>query len=812
MTAGTAKESRGVGLRIKRRFFIVWVAMEVLVGGFFPASPVAGQDAAGEGGCRFPDVPATSPAHADITYACRQGWFTGYPDGSFRPDRPVPAHQIATVVGRAFAAGATRADMATFLRGGRPGDPARPAGFADIPATHPQNRDIAYAVEQAWFQGYPDGSFRPNRVITATQITTVLQRAFPTASTRAQLATSMRHGQQALNANNDSQPRPSPSKIAYEVPVYDSLGENVARELWVADTDGSAARRLTDDVRYYHSENYESQFGDWEWSPGGEGIAYRVTVRDFRGNEMGSELWVAGADSSVPRQLTDKVFYGDGYGWEWSPNGERIAYNVPEWNSYGVWVKEELWVAMADGSGARRLVDNVGHRWEWSPDGERIVYSVVAERNSYGNIMREELWVVDVDGSYVHRLTPEISIRGWQWSPDGERIAFTLSEHDFSLAQEVAKELWMASVDGSDTRRLTDDVGITKVINRMWWSPDGERIIYEIKEFSLDEEEVSELWVVGVDGSRPRRLTEDFAYNWGFSPSGETIAYQSRIWEFGRWLGYGLWAADADGSNQRQIGDDIAYWSWSPSKETIAYWAKKRDPRRTVINTELWVSSADGSSTRKLTDDVSEGEWIDGWWWSPDGESIFYWVRVGDSSDNDRELWVASADGSGARPLADYDYGWRSPDGERIAYGVKRDSNGEGGELWVAGVDGTSASRLVKDVAISEEGWLRWTWSDGESFFYEVDVDSSGGKRELWVVGIDGSSARRLTDDVALNEWGSRRWGWSPSEEKFVYGVTVRDSRGNEISTELWVAEAAGSRARKIADDVNDLRWQPGGS
>ena len=196
-----------------------------------------------------------------------------------------------------------------------------------------------------------------------------------------------------------------------------------------------------------------------------------------------------------------------------------------------------------------------------------------------------------------------------------------------------------------------------------------------------------------------------------------------------------------------------------------------------------------------------------GWRWSPDGSSIAYEVRVGDSSDNDRELWVSGADGSDARRLIDDIAGWRwSPVGNRIAYSIERNSNGEWGELWVIGMDVSGARRLADDV-----GWW-WAWSpDGESIYYGVDVgDSSDSNRELWVVGVDGSGARRLTNDVALTEWGSTRWQWSPGGEGFAYGVTVRDSRGNEVATELWVAGADGSGARKLADNFDDWRWQPG--
>ena len=67
---------------------------------------------------RFSDVDETHVQYRDIEYAAEQGWFAGYEDGTFKPDRAIPSHQLTTVIGRAFPEGATRADLATFLRGG----------------------------------------------------------------------------------------------------------------------------------------------------------------------------------------------------------------------------------------------------------------------------------------------------------------------------------------------------------------------------------------------------------------------------------------------------------------------------------------------------------------------------------------------------------------------------------------------------------------------------------------------------------------------------------------------------------------------
>ncbi len=67
---------------------------------------------------RFSDVETGHPRYADIEYAASQGWSVRYDDCTFRPPLVIPEHQIASVVARVFPDGATRADMATFLRGG----------------------------------------------------------------------------------------------------------------------------------------------------------------------------------------------------------------------------------------------------------------------------------------------------------------------------------------------------------------------------------------------------------------------------------------------------------------------------------------------------------------------------------------------------------------------------------------------------------------------------------------------------------------------------------------------------------------------
>lgn len=71
--------------------------------------------------------------------------------------------------------------------------------FSDVPDDHPQAGDIAYAVQKGWFQGYDDGTFRPDNTLIDRHVVVVFRRAFPQGVTRADLATILRAGDQVLN-------------------------------------------------------------------------------------------------------------------------------------------------------------------------------------------------------------------------------------------------------------------------------------------------------------------------------------------------------------------------------------------------------------------------------------------------------------------------------------------------------------------------------------------------------------------------------------------------------------------------------------
>ena len=75
--------------------------------------------------------------------------------------------------------------------------------FTDVADDHDQYADIEYAAEQGWFQGYDDGTFRPDQTISAKNALRVFNRAFPDGVSRADLATILRVGSQRLAVLDD---------------------------------------------------------------------------------------------------------------------------------------------------------------------------------------------------------------------------------------------------------------------------------------------------------------------------------------------------------------------------------------------------------------------------------------------------------------------------------------------------------------------------------------------------------------------------------------------------------------------------------
>ena len=91
------------------------------------------------------------------------GIIAGYPDGTFRPERSLSRAEAVTLVYRAY--GSSRLALASPYR------------FHDVPSGMWASSFINYCAGAGIINGYPDGSFRPDREVTYNEIITLIVRA-----------------------------------------------------------------------------------------------------------------------------------------------------------------------------------------------------------------------------------------------------------------------------------------------------------------------------------------------------------------------------------------------------------------------------------------------------------------------------------------------------------------------------------------------------------------------------------------------------------------------------------------------------------
>ena len=101
-----------------------------------------------------------------VAVLTRIGVLRGDPDGRFRPRDHFTRAEAAAVIAR-FNLGAAITNML----------PPAPTGFPDVPQAHWASRYVAFAVEQGIIVGFPDGNFRPEQNVTATQFAAMLLRS-----------------------------------------------------------------------------------------------------------------------------------------------------------------------------------------------------------------------------------------------------------------------------------------------------------------------------------------------------------------------------------------------------------------------------------------------------------------------------------------------------------------------------------------------------------------------------------------------------------------------------------------------------------
>ena len=408
-----------------------------------------------------------------------------------------------------------------------------------------------------------------------------------------------------------------------------------------------------------------------------------------------------------------------------------------------------------------------------SPDGQQLAFAWNGEKES-GNV---DIYVTFVGSPEPRRITTDPAMDVFpSWSPDGRHLAFVrqVTEH--------AGRVYLVSALGGLERPVTDfDVHFDRLaaFGHLAWSRDG-RHLFAARPSQQAAGEDTGIHVIPLEGDTPRTLTGTRApasdRDPAIAPDGRRLAYISCdncCWGFcdvmlmeldaelapagprrrltsldihmegltwtrdgqglvvGAWVGgfYNLWRVSADGT---AAPERIEVAGFNARKPSIDPGSDRLVFGRSTDNTDIYRLDAGG--TLKAIH-VSSAQEL-GPAFSPDGRHVAFCSR---RSGEATELWLASVDGAGARPLSSGCAPSWSPDGQTIAF--LRPDHSLNGHIWTVDVEGGNLRQVTLEPASRHIP----AWSSSGRWIYF----SKGrlGDSNVWRIRPEGGPEEQVTRD-----------------------------------------------------------------
>ncbi|MBT7191910.1 MAG: hypothetical protein HN916_17170 [Anaerolineae bacterium] len=324
--------------------------------------------------------------------------------------------------------------------------------------------------------------------------------------------------------------QPTPTEKA-EMPALPSEGWIAVHQdsnVWVVHPDGSDLKKVTS-----FPSSWDAVIRDIKWSPDGQTLAFTYD----------RDLYLMDAETFTQKLLVKNT----GGSFDWSPDGNRIAYGTRQVDPYIPWKNKGIWVVNVESGKKEPLVKTTNDiegmgRPQWSSDGKYILFQVscieicpfgVADLHS-DTVLVLPLLHMAGGGGHLCEWAPDRSEIGCiQETPDALAIFDPRGRilNEYPLSFNIFAALWMADgqslalgsyEDGQEQThilRLEDETSVfLSDGSPMIGSPDGNWLIASME---LDSQSEEELRIVDSETGLFQPITETLwgIVDWQPSPS-----------------------------------------------------------------------------------------------------------------------------------------------------------------------------------------------------------------------------------------------------------------------------------------------------
>jgi dipeptidyl aminopeptidase/acylaminoacyl peptidase len=315
----------------------------------------------------------------------------------------------------------------------------------------------------------------------------------------------------------DPQLSPDGKQVIFTRRWVDKMNDKWESSLWIMNVDGTRPRSLVTG-------------SNARWSPDGTRIAYFA-----EGQPRGTQIFVRFMDQEqASTQITHVTDAPSNL--EWSPDGKSIAFqmNVPTQDDWRIampampkgakWTEppkvvtrvqyrsdrvgyidngyRHIFIVPAEGGTARQLTSgnwNYGAP-EWTRDGKAIVFSGLQTADWEYAWRESDIYSIDVATAQIRQLTNRKGPDGNPTiSPNGKWIAYT--GYDSTGATWQDAKLYVMDVDGSNKRVLTEK--LDRSPQGMIWAVDNSGVY-----FNVENEGSRNLYFVPLAAGEPRAITK----------------------------------------------------------------------------------------------------------------------------------------------------------------------------------------------------------------------------------------------------------------------------------------------------------------